>query len=239
MFPKIFATGIAVFIFAALVCSHPTSVSSNASQSMNVRLNLDSLTCNKTTEAGEDEVYFLITTEHNNGKVESARRPCDTAHQENCHWNMNDGKEPRRIGPSQLDMFIEPGRSAVMYVTIMEEDGGLPGDWVQRAGQALQVTGEPDAMAAGKVLSVLGKFASIFKIGQDTDDLIGSFAVRVTNDKGTLKHEWFQGRGITKQDGGTMRLETASRGTVVDKSMQYWFAHDGSEYYGRFFLDVK
>ena len=211
MLPKL----ITMFILVGLVSFHPMIVNSSSLQAMNVRLNLDSLTCNKTTEAGEDEVYFLVRTDYGKGQGKWVRYPCGNAHQENCHWNMNDGKEPRRIGPYQLDINLNKGQSAVMLVHIMEEDGGLPGDWAQKAGEALQMIDDPKAQAVGVIAQVLGRIASIFELGKDTDDFIGSFAVRVTNDNGSLKYDWIKGERIEKQDGGTMRLETASKGVTV------------------------
>ena len=165
--------------------------------SSTVRLKLRTLVCNKTTEAGADEVYVLVIGNRSDGAKYTARIPADAPHSAAGHWDMNDGNQPtdnpsgdsRRITNKQLFIGdVSPGQRWDVVILIMEEDGGNSKKWQEAASAAAIESGNPYAIAGGVILAT---FTKLFGgIVNDTDDYIGSFAVSIANNGGNVTTDW-------------------------------------------------
>lgn len=183
---------VAIFAMAFALATIPSTVSA---QRKNAILALDQgLACDKTTEHGQDEVYMIVTVKTSDGREAKVRLPQDAAHREEGHWNMNDNQDDgdpvhRRRGIELANVALAPGQTADITVMIFEEDGGMPGGWMQLAGAVLTASKEPKAVVAGTVLGILGSLANKFNV-RDTDDYIGSFGVFVKNESGKLTAEY-------------------------------------------------
>jgi hypothetical protein len=112
---------------------------------------MDNIWCNKTTEAGEDEVYLLVNYQYRDGRNGTYRIP------NRSHWDLNDDNNPRQV--SRVDLFsdfLNFGESVDLNVFIMEEDCG---------GN----NGQGNIIVSPQILN------------QGSDDYIGSFSVKITN----------------------------------------------------------
>lgn len=148
------------------------------------QLYFNGLCCDKTTENGEDEVYILVAGLHSDGSRFTHRVPGDAA-----HWDMNDGQNDHNHCVHNVVLVnrdIADGQSLELLISIMEEDGGTSGPYQQAFGDLLISTGNPYAIAAGTFISIMGKFLPF----HDSDDWIGTFAVRIINQSGNLSVEW-------------------------------------------------
>lgn len=139
------------------------------------------LWCDKTTEEGEDEIYFITNYRYSNGISNQAMLG---------DWNMNDGNQPRQIGNFWLWQGQLPeGTSVDITVFVMERDGGGS---QQILGQARTVMNTltpvaceafppscPYAAAITGVVNFCASLPSFLQI-QDTDDYIGSFTIRLS-----------------------------------------------------------
>ena len=152
--------------------------------------------CDKTTEAGADEVYFIIAGRSNTGRELFARLPGPSDHRD-----MNDGDQGTKpysgysgdahcVANGSLFNDIRDGETWNFAVLVMEEDGGTSRDYQSLASQALKMIDHPIAQAAGHILGVLTKLGLFFN---DTDDYIGSFGVQATNHGGAITTEWRNG----------------------------------------------
>jgi hypothetical protein len=194
---------------------------------LQTRLNFRRFRCEETTENGEDEIYMLVIRTTSEGGYSVARLPGLVE-----HWDLNDGKEPREVGETTLHKIdLDNHERANIYVVVMEEDGGMPGDWIQRVGNALNVNGEEGGMVQviGKALWAIGGIFNLFGLAQDTDDYIGSFAVQFENRNGSLDG-WHWERG----DHATTEADISG----IQHSCKISFNGDGSHYFGEFYLDV-
>lgn len=152
---------------------------------ISVGLKMRSLLCNKTTEAGEDEVYILVNGKSPTGKW-NFRLPGS-----NTHWDLNDGNGQRQI----TDWFVatdntglKPNETSIINIAIMEEDGGTVGQLaLDAAGKALEecsASGDPYCIAGALGVSI----ANALHLGQDTDDYIGGFTVSMSRDENGAIH---------------------------------------------------
>lgn len=148
---------------------------------------IDTLECNKTTEAGADEVYIIVAARKSSGQTYIARLPG-----EGRHWDMNDGNQPtdnpsgdsHRITNKSIFMSdVAPGESWDVVITILEEDGGSSQTTQQIGAAILASSGNPYAVAAGTLLTILTELGVYV---HDTDDYIGSFSAHVSNDGGQV-----------------------------------------------------
>jgi hypothetical protein len=206
------------------------------SASRQVELQLWGLGCYKTTESGADEVYIVTVGRRSDGATFNRRSPGETPKIASGHWDMNDQGGRERIPPEMVDpttgdarvitkksLFIgelEPGQSWDLVVLVLEEDGESSLRAQQVAGEMLVSTGNPYAVAAGAVLTVLAKL----QIGiTDTDDYLGSFAVRIANDEGEIKYDW---RRVDRIDREYPTLLNFGEGSP----REYRLRGDGTEY---------
>jgi hypothetical protein len=152
-----------------------------------VRLLIESMTCNKTTEAGADEVFVMVAARHTDGATSLSRWPGNGS-----HVDMNDGDQPtdNADGDSHTitnrALFIgelEEGQAYDLAVTLMEEDGGNTAKAQGALATALTNSGNPIAVAGGAVLGVATAMG--LKI-EDKDDILGAFSVRIVNADGAF-----------------------------------------------------
>ena len=193
---------------------------------LQTRLNFRRFRCEKTTEAGQDEIYMLVVRTTSEGGYTTYRLPTP-----NGHWDLNDGEEPREVGYTCIHQIdLDNNEKANIYVVIMEEDNGLPGDWIQKVGDALNANGEEGGLVQviGTALWAIGGIFNVFGI-QDTDDYIGSFGVEFENRNGSLDG-WHWERGD--------HAVTSADIPGLEHSCKISFNGDGSHYFGEFYLDV-
>jgi hypothetical protein len=189
--------------------------------------------CDKTTEAGADEVYMVIVGRSNTGRTLSARLPGDQS-----HWDMNDGDQGRKpaagyggdahcITDGVLFSDIQEGEEWQFVVLMMEEDGGTTRDYQRLASQIGQQVPNPYVQGGAAVLNVL---TNLGLFGSDSDDFMGSCKIFVAKHGGALHADWDRGddRCELSQDdpeapGNTLRHE-------------FRFKGDGSNYVGWFYV---
>jgi hypothetical protein len=158
-----------------------------------VHLGMRQFCCDKTTEAGADEVYILAYGRRSDGQATFEQRVPGPSQ----HWDMNDGDQPTdnpdgdahcRTNKTLFTGEIGPGQSWDLTVLVMEEDGGNSAQWQRAASTAAIRSGNPFAVAGGAILAV---YTELFGgIVNDTDDYIGSFAVHITNDNNNIRVDW-------------------------------------------------
>ena len=170
----------------------------SAASAQHVVLYLNSLWCDKTTEAGEDEVYFVTIFKYN---IQNGNHGQYTQ----GPWNINDGKQPRSIGGINLfDGVVYPNTSVDITILIMEQDGGGSAQVIDRANQILQVAAPvaceafppscPYASAIAGIVQFAASLPDFLKgIIQDTDDYIGSVTVRLSADATGMLSAYYYG----------------------------------------------
>ena len=193
---------------------------------LQTRLNFRRFRCEKTTEAGEDEVYMLVVRTTSEGGYTAYRIPGG-----NGHWSLNDGNDPREVGRTIIHQIdLDDNEKTNIYVRIMEEDQGLPGDWAQKIGDALTASGNDIAEAIGTTLQVIGGVFNAVGL-QDTDDYIGAFGVEYAFKNGSLVDiHWERGGNVYSTDTDNPALGQHS--SIIR------FNGDGSDYVGEFYVDV-
>lgn len=176
------------------------------------------LKCDKTTEEGEDEVYFVVGTKHSNGKVSTFRLPSSKG-----HWDLNDGSNPNTtIANIAIAEFeLAPKEHIDLVFNLHEEDGGMADEYMNQIGTLLESTQDPYATAVGGFAKLI---AALFDF-RDTDDWMGSFMVRVNrNEKGQYFASWQPIARIPV-------IDPAGRGQFYRAVL---FSGDGSNYTGHF-----
>lgn len=177
------------------------------------------LHCDKTTEAGEDEVYYVVNTLKSDGTGFGSRLPGDTS-----HWDMNDGnKRPDVQNVIISDFNLLEGQSAKIVFTIMEEDGGSAFGWLDFAKGVDKRARENGITSPVPVAPFVDFVKSFIPDIGDSDDWIGTFQVDVTKRNGSLVADWSAVQranflGYNQQEGRT-------RG-------DFRFNGDGTNYYG-------
>jgi hypothetical protein len=157
---------------------------------------LNQLWCNRTTEQGQDEVYFIVFYRYNfiggiSGQYTTQQ------------YNINDGNQPRSIGSFNLfQRPLYPGQSVDITVMVMEADGGGSAQIINRA-QTIMEYGVPAACmgfppscpyatAIGGVVEFVASLPQKLQgLIQDTDDYIGSINVRLSNNNGYLEVQYY------------------------------------------------
>lgn len=173
--------------------------------------------CDKTTEMGEDEVYYVVTTKKSDGTVNSFRLPGNGS-----HWDMNDnGKKP----DVSVDLLkfddLKKGESMVVIVAVMEEDGGSVKQWLEfgkKLGEEL-----PTGKLTTKVTGILDIMLKIFPDIQDTDDYIGSFRVDLA---------YRESDGYTTAEWGAVERSSGLGQCSGPRSNCFRFDGDGTNYLG-------
>jgi hypothetical protein len=150
---------------------------------------IETLWCGHTTEAGEDEIYFLVASKKSDGTAHTSRLPGP-----NEHVDMNDSGPKQDRNHINLVLWegdLADGESVIIYTAIMEEDGGIPGDLLQTIGAGVGEIGggNPISDIASGILTGVGSILNLSGI-RDTDDFPGSFAVHLTNAGGRLVQQW-------------------------------------------------
>jgi len=125
------------------------------------------LECFKTTEAGEDEIYIVISGRSSDGQSFKARLPNDAG-----HWDLNDGEgDPPVLNQDLMRFDMAEGSSLDFTVMVLEEDGGTIGGWTNLAGGALTLVDQ----GLGELIGVIGELFNF----KDSDDFIGAVAVHI------------------------------------------------------------
>jgi hypothetical protein len=135
--------------------------------SIRYRVILERLHCDKTTELGHDEVYYMLAGIDGTGQKVSARGPNATqggVADNQTAWDMNDSgtEQDQSFNAVLYEGALDTNQTASLAFAFMESDNTKPGD---------QVT------AAGKLLELIG---SLIPVNQD--DFLGSFQLRLHND---------------------------------------------------------
>jgi len=148
---------------------------------------LRDMICDKTTENGEDEVVCLVAGVLPDGSQYKERFP-----KNKDHWDMNDGKEPRKITDQPVQLWrgeIPDGGTAEFVVTFPEIDGGNGAGF----GQALDALGSAlvqkggAAAVAGAVVELAGYIVQGI---DDSDDYLGSVRISLKNEGGTIRADF-------------------------------------------------
>jgi len=185
--------------------------------------------CDKTTELGADEIYFMIYGRRSDGETFFQRYPSP-----NGHFDLNDGGQPtdNPAGDSHcitrktlFDAELGNGQSWQLSVLVMEEDGGSTIDYQKAVGGLATKIPNPIAAGAGAVLVAL---AGLGMGIQDTDDYPGSFVVNISKDAaGTLSVAFGGGDHIAH-----IIADPDDPGNP--HKAEYRFNGDGSNYVGWF-----
>jgi hypothetical protein len=188
-----------------------------------VKLFIRKLHCEKTTEAGEDEVYLIVAGRDAKGNAFQERLPSD-----NGHWNLNDGNHDNR-SVDNITLWsgsLEDGEAVNLGVIGMEEDGGVPDGWMKLSGFMLSQIPEPHVAAAGYFVGLAGTIVGWLNV-RDSDDYLGHFSVSVNNKAGTIHAAYTLGDRM--QDTGHRYVVFPEYESVPTR--EFWFTGDGSTYF--------
>lgn len=145
------------------------------------RVWFETVWCGRTTGElleGKDDLYILTSWKLSNGESGSARRPDSES------WEIGRGENLRDL--TLWEGNLSKGQSITMIVVAMEKDGGAPGDILTKAGRALDMLGSRTdtklgavARVGGGLMTGIGTALNVLRV-RDPDDLLGSFAIRLT-----------------------------------------------------------
>ena len=143
--------------------------------------------CLKTTEAGQDEIYFIVVARSTFGVTRQMRIPGPGA-----HFDMNDNGNNGHVQNVVIDNVDIPDGGTITYLfLVMEEDGGL--DWANTASDLLSQNGDPFSLVGAAILGVLGALGN-------SDDYPGSFTASFNNSSGAIKASYQAKDRIFQQD---------------------------------------
>jgi Ig-like domain from next to BRCA1 gene len=147
---------------------------------------LERLHCDKTTEQGHDEVYYILAGVDGAGQKISARGPNATqgaVADDQTAWDMNDsGKEKDQTFNAVLyEGALDANQTASFAFSFLESDHTNPGDQIKAAAKLVETIGED---LKQPVLVLAGKIAEFFAglIPTNQDDFLGNFQLRLHND---------------------------------------------------------
>ena len=182
-------TGFAILLAALTACAglSPKPRAPRKSVVMGFR----QLCSDKTTESGADEIFVTTFSQRGNEKWIGSRAPGNAQ-----HWDMNDGDQPTNNPNGDSHCITDrvlfqgelaDGESYQLNVSVMEEDGGTTKTAQEVASQIAVNLPDPRVQAAGTVLAFVTKFGVRL---EDTDDVIGSVNLRITNTAGAINVQW-------------------------------------------------
>ena len=187
------------------------------------------LYCAKTTEAGHDEVYYIMGGTDGEGKQISHRGPDATQGGDadnQTAWDMNDSgdQQNRDLNAVLYDGVLAAEQAATLLFSFLESDGTNFGTTLQAAaGLAQKVDSElkdPDPWV--KIAAGVAEFvAGIVPTNQD--DFLGAFALRVKNDNGNVV--------VTEAMPGSY---TSVVHPLSGERFTYRFQHDDGDYNAHF-----
>jgi hypothetical protein len=160
-------------------------------------LTIKTLWCNEVTDAlpivgrrinDEDEVFFLVGGKKSDGTSYQERFP------EKLTWSLTKSGGPgvqsleAKYGPYTMPLqpTLKDGESVEMTIVWMEADDAQADERLAAAAQIARETA-PNDQRIGTAANIVEALAGALR---NKDDLLGALAVRITNDKGTLKTEW-------------------------------------------------
>jgi hypothetical protein len=203
------------------------------------------LCCYKTTEPGADEVYLLVFGRSGNGQLCDRRLPADRPNELLGHWSMHAGVQHEKSARGHYEgkakcitdglLFegdLAEGETWTFLVFIMEEDGGTTKHLDEVAPAALAEAGDLWTTSASGLLDTLARLGCAVK---DSDDYIGSFAMRVTKSHGQIQATWAERDHATSGD----PLPPSSGGAPLEANpakREFRFDGDDSNYTGNFYV---
>ena len=107
-------------------------------------------------------------------------------------WDNPSGDSGRITNKVLFQQDIQPGQTWEVVIFVMEEDGQTAATAQSVLAALLANTGNPYAIAAATLLSILTKLGIYLS---NSDDYIGSFAAKITNNGGQVSVSW---RGIDR-----------------------------------------
>lgn len=126
--------------------------------------------CNKTTEAGEDEIFVQFIYRGSDGSYSQGTIPTLPN-----HVSLNDGRGQRYTDNWNTVQDRFPlGKTGTLIINIFELDGGRLSDYMRIASGALNECGDPKCLAGKKIIDVAQRL-NLDII--DSDDFIGSFSL--------------------------------------------------------------
>ncbi len=149
--------------------------------------------CSCTTEAGHDEVYFLVGGVNGAGQQVHYRGPNGTqsADADNATaWDLNDSgsQQNRSVNAVIYDEALLPGQTATFALAFFESDGQDYASTVAGAGKLAASVGakvnQPVLVIAGEAVAWLSGF-----IPKNQDDALGALSFRLGNHNGTVVGE--------------------------------------------------
>ena len=150
----------------------------------NVKVELRTLYCRKTTENGHDEVYLIVGGTHGDGSHFDKLCPGGTGDADGGQaWDFNDSgdKQDRWLRYTVYTAPLGTGRSASIHIVFMESDGSNYGEALQVAGQvAVAAGGNPSLATVGSLINATGLL-------QNRDDCLGALDLVLQNDGGKLR----------------------------------------------------
>jgi hypothetical protein len=147
---------------------------------------LERLRCDKTTEQGHDEVYYLLAGIDGSGKEIKRRGPDATqggVADKQTAWDMNDSgaEQDQRFNAVLYEADLDVNQTASLAFAFLESDNTNPGQQLAAAGKLVAEIGEdlkqPGVSVAGRVAQLVGGF-----LPTNQDDYLGGFQLRVHND---------------------------------------------------------
>lgn len=194
------------------------------------------ISCLKTTEDGEDEVYAIVVWKTSDGRTGSTRIPSAADH---YSINDNPGSSQRQfdgIGTSvtfePVEFDLAPGTTIDIFCAIMEQDDGRRGQYDAVGQKILQLAKSPSRFSGIQAETFKGILAGIANTNnlRNSDDWIGTFThflqIKPGGELGT--------RSSTKMNNSTNGGGTPDAAVIQNNRITYEFTGDGTHYYVSF-----
>jgi hypothetical protein len=173
--------------------------------------------CDKTTEMGEDELYLQMSVDGG-----SPQRIPPTG-----HWNVNDNGPKRKVTQKVFQRDLESGEEVKIVLVVMEEDAGVPPEFIDGLSRAGQQYASQEGSKAGPIIPLLGELLKL--LTKNTDDVIGSFAISISNVGGNVvlkvdgaHKEVNEERLAHDQDDGRPLPNFRARGDGTNYHIVFW-----------------
>lgn len=167
---------------------------------VNARIALRTLWCNEKTELShEDEIYLLIAGKKSDGTEYTNRLPTGLT------WSLANSGGPSRQAmetkygpiPNGYDLWsgsLKDGESVVINILFMEEDKSKAPARAELLADLVKNTdsNDPRAIAVAGIATAISKF-----FGQDMDDFVGAYAVKISNNNGNKNIDYIPLEGAT------------------------------------------
>jgi len=215
----------------------------STAQRQQYQMSIPILNCQKTTESGEDEIYFIIVTRTSSGTTTNIRVPFDG------HININDTRHEEkpdptptfwRVGPV-LDFELADNESIEIICNVMEQDDGTPEQYQSVGDEILAKSrrtrhGIFPSINSDVYKGIIANIASTNHL-DNSDDWIGSIAYRISR-MGESLHTTFRRIDNPNSSGGLSQVNTGSPSLPAGKKLangqnnyvSFDLTGDGSKY---------